>query len=278
MHRDLKPSNVLLDHTLHARVADMGLAAPYRDGGVIKEIAGTPAYMAPEVAFEGEQAPSPASDVYALGCMAFELLTGKLPFDADTALALMVEHATTPAPTPSSVRPDLPSTFDDVLLNALAKNPEDRTASAELFRRGLLGARAASTEPTRILIAEDDADFRDLLALKLGMEFHDAEIVCVGDGRAAVEAFAEKPTSVVMLDLDLPILDGVGVTAELRTRPDAEHAAIVVLTASGGPNEWKLLSSLGADRFLVKPVNLDDVVDTIRAVVRERAHHSLVAA
>jgi CheY-like chemotaxis protein len=270
VHRDLKPSNVLLDGELRARVADLGLAAPYLNGGVVKEIAGTPAYMAPEVAFDGEQPASPLSDVYALGCMAYELLTGTLPFDAETALGLMVQHATLVPPPPSSRRLGLPSAFDDVILKALEKRPEDRTASADLFRRSLKEARASSVEPVRILVAEDDQDFRDLLALKLGMEFPDADIVCVDNGRALVDAFAQKRPSVVMIDLQMPILDGVAVTALLRARPDAETVPIIVMTASGGPQEWKLLASLGADRFLVKPINLDDVIATLRSAVRER--------
>ncbi len=270
VHRDLKPSNVLLDNQLRARVADLGLAAPYLDGGVVKEIAGTPAYMAPEVAFEGEQPASPLSDVYALGCMAYEFLTGTLPFDSETALGLMVQHATAKPPPPSSRRPGLPSAFDEVLLKALEKRPEDRTASADLLRRSLKEARASSVEPVRILVAEDDPDFRDLLALKLGMEFPDADILCVDNGRALVEAFAQKRASVVMVDLQMPVLDGVAVTALLRARPDAENVPIIVMTASGGPQEWRLLASLGADRFLVKPVNLDDVVNTLRSAVRER--------
>jgi len=270
VHRDLKPSNVLLDAQMRARVADLGLAAPYLDGGVVKEIAGTPAYMAPEVAFEGEQSPSPASDVYALGCMAYELVTGKLPFDADTALALMVQHATAQPQKPSLLRPGVPATFDDVILRALAKNPQDRTASVDAFRRALKEARASSMEPVRILVAEDDPDFRDLLALKLGMEFPGAEIVCVDNGRSLIDAFSENNASVVMIDLQMPVLDGVAVTALLRARPEAATVPIIVMTASGGPQEWKLLSSLGADRFLVKPVNLDDVIDTVRSALRER--------
>jgi len=270
VHRDLKPSNILLDAQMHARVADLGLAAPYLEGGIVKEISGTPAYMAPEVAFEGEQSPSPASDVYALGCTAYELLTGRLPFDADTALALMVQHATAQPQKPSQVRPDLPVTFDDVILRALAKKPEERLTSVDAFRRALKEARAASMEPVRILVAEDDPDFRDLLALKLGMEFPAAEIVCVDNGHSLIEAFTERPASVVMIDLRMPILDGMGVTALLRARPEAAKVPIIVMTASGGPKEWQLLSSLGADRFLVKPVNLDDVIDTLRGALRER--------
>ncbi len=271
VHCDLKPSNVLLDGRMRVRVADLGLAAPYINGGVTKVIAGTPEYMAPELAFDDDQPASPITDVYALGCMAYELLTGELPFDAETGLEIMVKHATEQPIPPSRRRPGLPAAFDDVILKALHKQPEDRTSSADLFRRSLKEARASSLEPVRILVAEDDPDFRDLLALKLGMEFPDADIVCVDNGRALVDAFDQKPASVVMIDLQMPQLDGVAVTALLRARRDAESVPIIVMTASGGPQEWKLLSSLGADRFLVKPVNLQDVVTTLRNAVRERS-------
>ncbi|HEY3666809.1 MAG TPA: response regulator, partial [Polyangiaceae bacterium] len=251
-------------------VADLGLAAPYLNGGVTKVIAGTPEYMAPELTFDGNQLASPSTDVYSLGCMAYELLTGTPPFDGETGVAIMVSHATRKPEPPSKRRPGLPSAFDDVILKALHKDPKQRTSSADLLRRSLKEARASSVEPARILVAEDDPDFRDLLALKLGLEFPDADIVCVDNGRSLLDAFEEKPASVVMIDLQMPVLDGVGVTALLRSRREAENVPIIVMTASGGPQEWKLLSSLGADRFLVKPVNLDDVVTTLRNAVRER--------
>ena len=270
VHCDLKPSNVLLDSQLRVRVADLGLATPYVDGNVTKVIAGTPEYMAPELAFETGKPASKSSDIYALGCMAYEMLTGSLPFDGRSALAIMVRHATEEPMRPSLRRPGLPPAFDDVLLKALQKQPADRFASADLFRRALKEARVSSVEPVRILVAEDDRDFRDLLALKLGMEFPDADIVCVENGRDLLDAFAQKPASVVMIDLQMPVLDGVEVTTLLRSQPEAQNVPIIVMTASGGPQEWRLLSSLGADRFLVKPVNLDDVVATLRSAVRER--------
>jgi serine/threonine-protein kinase len=271
VHCDLKPSNVLLDEQLRVRVADLGLATPYLDGAETKVMAGTPEYMAPELAFEPDMPPSKSSDIYSLGCMAYEMLTGSVPFDGRSALAIMVRHATEAPVPPSQRRPGLPLAFNDVLAKALQKRPQDRYASADQLRRALKEARAASLEPVRILVAEDDRDFRDLLALKLSMEFPDADIVCVENGGALVEAFDQKVPSVVMIDLQMPILDGVGVTALLRSRPEAENVPIIVMTASGGPQDWKLLSSLGADRFLVKPVNLDDVVATLRRAVRERS-------
>jgi serine/threonine-protein kinase len=271
VHCDLKPSNVLMDEDLRVRVADLGLAAPYVDGEVTKVIAGTPEYMAPELTFDSDQVASKSSDIYALGCMAYEMLTNSVPFEGRSALAVMVRHATEEPELPSRRRPGLPPAFDEVLMTALQKKPQDRYASVDLFRRALKEARASSVEPVRILVAEDDPDFRDLLALKLSMEFPDAEIVCVENGGALVNAFDQKSASVVMIDLQMPILDGVAVTALLRSRPDAQTVPIIVMTASGGPQDWKLLSSLGADRFIVKPVNLDDVIATLRSAVRERS-------
>jgi len=203
--------------------------------------------------------------------MAYEMLTGSVPFSGRTALAIMIGHATQELELPSRRRPGLTPAFDDVLSKALQKRPQDRFASVDIFRRALKEARVSSVEPVRILVAEDDRDFRDLLALKLGMEFPDADIVCVENGRDLVDAFEQKVPSVVMIDLQMPILDGMGVTALLRSRAEAQNVPIIVMTASGGPHEWRLLSSLGADRFMVKPVNLDDVVATLRSAVRERS-------
>ncbi len=273
LHRDLKPSNILLDDQLRARVSDLGLAVHFRDGDLIKELVGTPGYIAPEIQFDvaADGGATPQSDLYSLACMAFELLTGEPPYSASDDLALAVLHATAAVPLASDVRRDLPRAFDQVLSQALAKDPKQRTPSVELFRRALMEARNDSLEPVRILVAEDDPDFRELLQLVLTQEFPGADIECVPDGRQAVAAFDRKPASVMVLDLQMPEMDGMAVTALLRSRPQALQVPIIVLSASGGSKEWQLLSSLGADRFLVKPVNLDDVISTIRRATRERS-------
>jgi serine/threonine-protein kinase len=276
VHRDLKPANILLDGEFRVRVADLGLAQKYVTAKAIKELVGTLGYIAPELTLDtgARVAASPKSDLYSLGCIAYELLTGQPPFDSNSDDGLIRLHASANVIRPSFVRSDLPHALDAVVLRALAKDPAERTLSVEQFRIELLAARAKSSEPTRILVAEDEDDFRELLGIKLRAEFPDAEVECVADGQAALNAFERKPASVVILDLQMPVVDGIAATVTLRSRPESQTVPIVVLTASGGPSEWKLLSSLGADRFLVKPVDLDDLVAIVRRIVKEKKRAS----
>jgi eukaryotic-like serine/threonine-protein kinase len=272
VHRDLKPSNILLDSQFRSRVADFGVSTRSESGNG-HEVVGTPGYMPPEALLspESNRAPLPQSDVYSLGCIAYELLTGKHPFRrkgerlADAALA-----GTHKIPPPSSVKPDLSTAFDRVLLHALERDIQLRTASVEGFRQALIDAHQHTVTPERILVAEDDEDFRHLVEQRLKQEFPGVDIECVDNGRAALEALDRKPASVALLDLQMPDMDGLTLTETLRTRDKLRSMPIIVLTASGGAREWQRLSTMGADRFLVKPIQLDDVVTFIRRAVRER--------
>ena len=96
----------------------------------------------------------------------------------------------------------------------------------------------------------------------------------VADGRAAIEAFDVHPPSVALVDLHMPGLGGSELIEVLRSRPGAQNVPIVVLTGSGGPSEWRRLSKLGADGFLVKPVNGTDVAMLMRRVLVERARQT----
>jgi serine/threonine-protein kinase len=271
VHRDIKPSNVLLDHLMCPRVADLGVSVLCREGARRAMRAGSPAYMAPEVAFPAQakvDGPRPASDVYSLGCIAYELLTGRLPHPAGRRCELEAAHPISP----TQLRNGLPAVFDEVIRRALDPDPKQRTATPDGLRRELRAALDGCREPSRILVAEDDADFRELLAVKLRKAFPDATLVCVDNGRSALHAFEEHGASVAILDLQMPRLDGSHLTEVLRSRPEAQHMPIIILTASGGPEEWRRLKAAGADRFLLKPVDLDDVVTLIRRAMRDRIY------
>ena len=150
VHRDVKPANLLLDDDDRVKVADFGVASAADLGSFTEAgtVVGTAGYLAPEQA-RGERA-TPASDLYALAVVAFELLTGKRPFERESSTAEAMAHVSAPIPPASSSNPELPPEVDDVLARGLAKNPEHRYASASDFVHALREAvdRAAGT--TRI--------------------------------------------------------------------------------------------------------------------------------
>lgn len=147
VHRDLKPSNVLLDESGYAIVADFGLAkridthTSTQSGSIF----GTTLYMAPE---QWQAKPlSPQTDIYALGIMAYELLVGKVPFDADNIYDLMTQHIHDPLPDISAYYPAIGLRLQEVLNVATAKNPSDRYASARDFIHEFLAAQDAPQRP-----------------------------------------------------------------------------------------------------------------------------------
>lgn len=274
VHRDLKPSNLLIDAKLHVAVSDLGVARILEGagGGDATCIVGSAAYMAPEAALGDDSKPELATrrDIYALGCIAYELLTGRPPFVAPTDMGLMAKHLLETAPPPSSLRGDLPAGFDEVLLRAVDKDPHKRWRSVGAFRRALERVRAGEEVPDRILIADDDPDWRELLQIALEPRFPDAQIDVVCDGEQAIAAFEKNPYSVVLVDLQMPEVDGMALTAHLRSLDASDQTPIIVLTAAGGPGEWKRLSQIGADAFLVKPVEPEDVAMLIKRTMKSR--------
>ena len=275
VHRDLKPSNLLIDASLHVAVSDLGVARILEgaaSAGGSQCIVGSAQYMAPEAALGDDSRPELATrrDIYALGCIAYELLTGAPPFVATTDMALMAKHLLEAPPAASSLRADLPQGYDAVLLRAIDKDPHERWRSAEAFRRALSRVRSNEEVPDRILIADDDPDWRVLLHDALEPQFPDAQIDLVSDGEEALAAFEKNPYSVVLVDLQMPEVDGMELTAHLRSLDASDHTPIIVLTAAGGSREWQLLSQIGADGFLVKPVEPEDVAMLIRRTMKAR--------
>jgi serine/threonine-protein kinase len=148
VHRDVKPSNVLLDESEHVYLADFGLSRRLADvtgAGEERFSVGTPAYVSPEQIKGGDV--DGRADVYALGCVLHECLTGEPPYSRDSELALLWAHLQEPSPKPSERNPALASGIDAVVATALAKSTDDRYATCgELIgaAREALGAEQAS--------------------------------------------------------------------------------------------------------------------------------------
>src|SRR6476620_6968863 len=132
IHRDLKPHNVIIDEEGRARVTDFGIArAGASDMTLTGSIMGTAQYLSPEQA-QGHTVGA-ASDLYSVGVMLYELLTGAVPFEGDTAVAIAYKQVSAQPRPPSEVNPALPKALDVVVLRALAKDPAHRYADADEF-------------------------------------------------------------------------------------------------------------------------------------------------
>jgi serine/threonine-protein kinase len=142
IHRDLKPHNVIVDEQDHAKVTDFGIArAGASDMTETGSIMGTAQYLSPEQA-QG-LAVSASSDLYSIAVVLYELLTGRVPFDADAAVTIALKHVSEAPPAVSSINPSVPPELEQVVMWALNKNPADRPKDADEFVAALEQAKAA---------------------------------------------------------------------------------------------------------------------------------------
>ncbi len=154
IHRDLKPSNIFLckqrDGMSYVKLLDFGIAKLGVLGATPQTrasmLVGTPSYMAPEQARGGPV--SPAMDLYAVGIIAFEMLTGELPFTGESVVEVLMKHAEEPPPKPSTLLMSIPDDLDELVTKLLAKEPGDRYQSADEVREFVTRVRKSLSEST----------------------------------------------------------------------------------------------------------------------------------
>jgi len=158
VHRDIKPGNAIVSDADHLTLVDFGIARAAEGTRLTEENTriGTAEYMAPESISEGDS--GPGTDLYALGVIAFEMLTGRVPFTGLNSQTIMYAQIHTPPPSPRSLRTDLPPTVERVLLRQLDKSPGRRFPSALAFVQALGGARTARLEPHAVDAAASPRD------------------------------------------------------------------------------------------------------------------------
>lgn len=162
IHRDIKPSNILFDETSNNRaiITDFGLAMEIGGDKTLGTAFGTPRYISPEQAMSSQQA-VPQSDIYSLGVVLFEMLTGQVPFQDDSPMSIALYHITSDPPRPRKLNRKIPVEVEKVVLRALAKEPDARYATAGDFYQALEDAYmgAAVDLPTMSIPPDDKTLF-----------------------------------------------------------------------------------------------------------------------
>jgi serine/threonine-protein kinase len=322
VHRDVKPSNIVIEeHTGRPVLLDFGLAV-HSDDPAAAQAAGTPQYMAPEQVGAAAVAATligGATDVYALGVTAFEMLSGQLPFQSRDRVQLMRQHARKKPPLLSSIRRDL-SIFDKVVDRALAKDPAQRYPTCTAFAEALAAAgerwisgtlptlpppapapRSPSAEwvapslpqqptpspfsaaraaeegparPRRVLVVDDSPLFRKFSVQAAQIAFYRCRknlrlvVEGAGSGQEAVDRAAADQPDLVLLDFDMPGLDGVGTLSRLRALPGGDHARVMVISGRVRPADRWRFEVLGVSDFVTKPIDFRQLVDRIEGIAR----------
>lgn len=137
IHRDIKPQNILMDDQLHVKITDFGIAMALSATSFTQtnSVLGTVHYLSPEQARGGTA--TKKSDIYALGIVLFELLTGRLPFSGESAVSIALKHLQTETPSVRDLRPEIPQSLENVVMKATAKDPMHRYRSVEEMQRDL---------------------------------------------------------------------------------------------------------------------------------------------
>ena len=281
-HGDVKLENVLLAASGRVVLTDLGLvrAAYEPDEGIV---AGTPSYMAPEIVSpEFKNAGWHLVDAYAFGVLAYRVLSGDYPFDAESDLELVMMHASTPVPKLEESARGIPRRLAELVTQLLAEDPTDRPPTMDAVVWQLRAARdevaradGTAAPPLSVLVVDDDADIGRLVAMYVKQAAPTAEIRIAKNADEALEAFRKKSPRLVFLDLMMPKTNGLELFTYLRGVHLVDASTVVAMSAGGNEDDVQLMLELGAHDFIPKGTELRARVSKIVAsLVTDSPPHS----
>ena len=248
IHRDLKPGNLMVTPEGRTVILDFGLALRADDARVTGEesMVGTPAYMAPEMVSGGEL--TPAADVYSVGCVLYEMLTGRPPYQGRKVIEVAVKHLNEPAPRVRDSNPNVSPALEGVIYRCMAKNASQRYENAEELRRAIRALHSDAHRRARAGIAPARSvapALQDLAALVVDdsgpmLEILSASLVAEGcrvEGAAtsarALEALVLHEFDVILCNLRTPGGLGEQLYARIRTERPELADRFVFVTGDG---------------------------------------------
>jgi serine/threonine protein kinase len=237
IHRDVKPSNILLTEHGQPMLTDFGIAkvldneetADLTGGGVG---IGTPKYMAPE---QGMGQADARSDIYALGTVYYEMVTGRPPYQADTPMAIMLKKSTEPLPRPKKFNPELPDQIENILIKALARQPQNRYADMRTFGLALETIAATSSGTHK---PGHDFPFKLLAYIGLGLFGLVFCATAVFFSVSAIGGILSAPVSGGPSPQTGELPAGAAESNPTNTPPPTP-AQVEVVTPTSSPSTWK---------------------------------------
>ena len=171
IHRDIKPQNILMDGKDHVKITDFGIAMALSATSFTQtnSVLGTVHYLSPEQARGGTA--TKKSDIYALGIVLYELLTGKLPFSGESAVSIALKHLQTETPSVRSIAPDIPQSLENVVMKATAKDPRNRYQSVEEMQQDLQNVLSAERADEQAFMIYDDDATKAMPVIKDGISY-----------------------------------------------------------------------------------------------------------
>jgi serine/threonine protein kinase len=281
VHRDLKPENVAVEWTPEgpfAKVLDFGIATMRGHFGDSSSrltasgaVLGTPRYLSPEQC--SGLAVDARSDVYALGCVLYELLAGRPPFLGTSAAEVVVQHLNA-APRPvRAFAPDVPGTLEGVVLRALAKDPDARFQSADDMRMALAAALGSAVESPEVTDVDErlgvvfvvDDNPRNLTVLASILRNDGYRVKVASRGNRAIVAMQAEPPDLVMLDIQMPDMDGYDVCHELKADPATRDVPVIFISALDDVTVKVKAFKAGGIDYVTKPFQAEEVLARVES-------------